>query len=191
MFSSRSSFENPSPFDRLVRTTSPSSTSTRTPRSRSRWAMIAEIVDLPGPGHAREPEGKAFLHRVLPRLDGHAGPPGAPARSTIRMTRPACLVGVAVEPTRQSDHWAMPRGVASADLWRLPATAKAPISRLRAQGRPVLSGDHPRRCSENRASPVILSKRSGAKDLAVSLRDPSRCAFRQAGRMTNPVESIS
>ena len=48
-FSSRSSFENPSPFERFVRTTSPSSSSTRWPRRRSSSLTSVEMVDLPAP----------------------------------------------------------------------------------------------------------------------------------------------
>jgi hypothetical protein len=49
MFVSRSSFENPSPFDRCVRTSSPSSTSTRRRASRSRVATGTDSVDFPAP----------------------------------------------------------------------------------------------------------------------------------------------
>src|SRR5689334_6214319 len=46
---SRSSLEKPRPFDRFVRTTSPSSSSTRWPILRRRSATGAESVDLPAP----------------------------------------------------------------------------------------------------------------------------------------------
>ena len=49
MFSSRSSFPNPSPLERCVRTTSPSRTSTLAPRARSRSASRPESVLLPAP----------------------------------------------------------------------------------------------------------------------------------------------
>src|SRR3954467_6344035 len=49
MFVSRSSLEKPRPLERFSRTTSPSSTSTRDPRSRSCCSTIAEIVVLPAP----------------------------------------------------------------------------------------------------------------------------------------------
>ena len=46
---SRSSLLKPRPFERFVRTTSPSSNSTRAPASRSRSSRIVEIVLLPAP----------------------------------------------------------------------------------------------------------------------------------------------
>src|SRR5215210_81361 len=46
---SRSSLEKPSPLERFSRTTSPSSTSTLEPRSRSSRSTIFEIVVLPAP----------------------------------------------------------------------------------------------------------------------------------------------
>src|ERR1035438_1616968 len=49
MFSSRSSLLKPSPFDRWVRTTSPSSTSTRAPNWRSCNSSSREMVLLPAP----------------------------------------------------------------------------------------------------------------------------------------------
>src|SRR6266511_4392809 len=49
IFSSRSSLENPSPLQMLVRTTSPSRTSTASPRSRKARAVISETVVLPAP----------------------------------------------------------------------------------------------------------------------------------------------
>src|SRR5215207_3754635 len=48
-FVSRSSFENPSPFDRFVRTSSPSNTSTLKPRARSSGASLPASVVLPAP----------------------------------------------------------------------------------------------------------------------------------------------
>src|ERR1035438_2744488 len=48
-FSSRSSLLNPRPFDRCVRTTSPSSTSTRAPNWRNFSSSKREIVLLPAP----------------------------------------------------------------------------------------------------------------------------------------------
>src|SRR5690242_10512927 len=58
---SRSSFENPSPLDKLVRTSSPSSTSTRYPRRRNSSAAIPASVDLPAPD-------KPVNHSVKPSL---------------------------------------------------------------------------------------------------------------------------
>src|SRR5829696_4601547 len=49
MFVSRSSLEKPSPLERFSRTTSPSSTSTLDPRSRSSRSTILEMVVLPAP----------------------------------------------------------------------------------------------------------------------------------------------
>src|SRR4030081_405979 len=49
MLVSRSALENPRPFDRCSRTSSPSSTSTRRPPVRSSSATIAAIVLLPAP----------------------------------------------------------------------------------------------------------------------------------------------
>src|SRR5271169_3250165 len=49
MLVSRSSFEKPRPFERCVRTSSPSSTSTWTPRARSSALNIAASVLLPEP----------------------------------------------------------------------------------------------------------------------------------------------
>src|SRR5258706_12074500 len=49
MLVSRSSFEKPSPFDRCMRTSSPSSVSTCTPRREISPASIAAKVDLPAP----------------------------------------------------------------------------------------------------------------------------------------------
>src|SRR5690348_14748223 len=49
MLVSRSSFEKPSPLERLVRTSSPSSSSTRYPRSRKMRTRFSDKVDLPAP----------------------------------------------------------------------------------------------------------------------------------------------
>jgi hypothetical protein len=49
MLVSRSSLEKPRPLERFSRTTSPSSTSTLEPRSRSCSSTIFEIVVLPAP----------------------------------------------------------------------------------------------------------------------------------------------
>src|SRR5215831_7105742 len=49
MLVSRSSFENPRPLDRFVRTSSPSSTSARRPRSASSARSRLATVDLPAP----------------------------------------------------------------------------------------------------------------------------------------------
>src|SRR5688572_13989336 len=49
MFTSRSSLLKPRPFERCVRTTSPSSTSTLAPNSRSRCSSRLEMVLLPAP----------------------------------------------------------------------------------------------------------------------------------------------
>src|ERR671915_2541691 len=49
MFVSRSSLENPRPFERCVRTTSPSRYSTRWPRRSSSGPTISAIVVLPAP----------------------------------------------------------------------------------------------------------------------------------------------
>src|SRR5579863_5596367 len=49
MLTSRSSLENERPFDKLVRTTSPSRTSTLRPCARSRSATGTDSVDLPAP----------------------------------------------------------------------------------------------------------------------------------------------
>ncbi len=49
MFVSRSSLEKPSPFERWVRTTSPSSSVTCLPASRRRTDRTAAVVDLPEP----------------------------------------------------------------------------------------------------------------------------------------------
>src|SRR5579885_2233659 len=49
MLVSRSSLENPSPFDRFIRTSSPSRISTRCWRLRSSWATRLARVDLPAP----------------------------------------------------------------------------------------------------------------------------------------------
>ena len=49
MFVSRSSREKPSPFERCVRTTSPSRYSTAAPRASSSRPTISAIVDLPAP----------------------------------------------------------------------------------------------------------------------------------------------
>src|SRR5258707_7091917 len=49
MLVSRSSLEKPSPFDRLVRTSSPSKTSTFTPRTVNSAAKRAANVVLPAP----------------------------------------------------------------------------------------------------------------------------------------------
>ena len=49
MFMSRSSLENPSPFERVWRTTSPSKISVLRPRAWNSWYSISAIVDLPAP----------------------------------------------------------------------------------------------------------------------------------------------
>ena len=49
MFVSRSSRLKPSPFDRCVRTTSPSRTVTWRPCSSSRVVRTSAVVDLPAP----------------------------------------------------------------------------------------------------------------------------------------------
>jgi hypothetical protein len=59
MLMSRSSFENPRPFERFSRTTSPSSTSSGIPRSSNSSISTSVIVDLP------EPE-RPVIQRVNP-----------------------------------------------------------------------------------------------------------------------------
>src|SRR5689334_17679272 len=59
-FVSRSSFENPRPFERFSRTSSPSSTSTRTPLSRKAEATFSASVLLPAPE-------RPVNHRMKPR----------------------------------------------------------------------------------------------------------------------------
>src|SRR6266851_7864054 len=49
MFVSRSSFEKPRPFERLVRITSPSNTSTLCPRAINSVSISRASVDLPAP----------------------------------------------------------------------------------------------------------------------------------------------
>src|SRR5690349_21269997 len=65
MFVSRSSFENPSPFDRCWRTSSPSSHSTSRPRRSSSGRTISAIVVLPAPerpvNHSVNPSVIALL----------------------------------------------------------------------------------------------------------------------------------
>src|SRR6266498_1107826 len=61
MLVSRSSFENPRPFDRLVRTSSPSSISTFRPRVRSSVASSEESVVFPAPD-------KPVNHKTNPLL---------------------------------------------------------------------------------------------------------------------------
>src|SRR5271169_5229511 len=61
MLVSRSSFEKPKPFERLVRTSSPSSTSTRWPRLRNSSASRFASVDFPDPD-------RPVNHKVKPSL---------------------------------------------------------------------------------------------------------------------------
>ncbi len=56
MFASRSAFEKPSPYERCVRTTSPSSRSTSRPRRSSSGATSSEMVVFPDAREAGEPE---------------------------------------------------------------------------------------------------------------------------------------
>src|ERR1044072_9340077 len=61
MFVSLSSLENPSPFDKFVRTSSPSRTSTRKPRARSSGTSLPASVVLPAPE-------SPVSHRTNPRF---------------------------------------------------------------------------------------------------------------------------
>ena len=61
MFVSRSSFEKPRPFERCVRTVSPSRYSTTWPRCSSSGPTRCAIVVLPGAGESGEPEREAAL----------------------------------------------------------------------------------------------------------------------------------
>src|SRR5688572_25615502 len=66
-FVSLSSFEKPMPFERNSRTSSPSSTSTRLPRSRSTGVRNSASVDLPAPdrpvNHSVQPLSRQSLMR--------------------------------------------------------------------------------------------------------------------------------
>src|SRR5262252_2316486 len=70
MLVSRSSFEKPRPLDRLVRTSSPSSTSARRPRSASSACSRLAIVDFPAPdrpvSHTTKPFRSSLTDSVLP-----------------------------------------------------------------------------------------------------------------------------
>src|SRR6266508_2134832 len=61
MLMSRSSLEKPNPFDRLVRTSSPSRTSILTPRARSSIASSVANVVLPAPDRPVNHTVKPFL----------------------------------------------------------------------------------------------------------------------------------
>src|SRR5258705_9211791 len=65
MLVSRSSLEKPSPFDRLVRTSSPSKTSTFTPRTLSSAAKRAANVVLPAPDNPVNHNVKPLLFVIL------------------------------------------------------------------------------------------------------------------------------
>src|SRR5689334_2563398 len=102
MLVSRSSREKPSPLLRCVRTSSPSSTSTGTPRSRSATASRAESVDLPAPespvnqtvNPSLIPSFLPASGRVQPALDLVAAAPAARTRVFARRDR-AGAVGAA------------------------------------------------------------------------------------------------
>src|SRR5215469_9335083 len=70
MLVSRSSFEKPRPFDRLVRTSSPSRTSAWRPRSASSACSMLATVDLPAPerpvSHTTQPFRSSVTDSVLP-----------------------------------------------------------------------------------------------------------------------------
>ncbi len=74
MLVSRSSFENPSPFERCSRTSSPSRTSTRCPRSRNRAATMSAIVLLPAPEKPvnQRQKPRSFAPRTPENVPGNA-----------------------------------------------------------------------------------------------------------------------
>src|SRR6185436_13537261 len=95
MFVSRSSFENPSPFERCVRTTSPSRYSTSRPRFSSSGPTISAIVVLPAPerpvNHRVNPSGMCLLQwRVFvdPALELVGAGPAACALLLVLRDRP-------------------------------------------------------------------------------------------------------
>src|SRR5438105_12763012 len=72
MFASRSSFEKPRPFDKFVRTSSPSRTSTLSPRARNSGTSLPASVVLPAPespvNHRTNPLSSATLYFLLEKL---------------------------------------------------------------------------------------------------------------------------
>src|SRR6185437_16754298 len=101
---SRSSREKPRPLLRLVRTSSPSSSSTVSPRARSSGTSARESVDLPAPespvNQTVKPVNALLLGRVSElrgmqaALDLVRAAPASGARVVARVDR-SCAVGAA------------------------------------------------------------------------------------------------
>ena len=87
MFVSRSSLENPRPFDRFLRTSSPSRISVFRPRACSSWYSISAIVDFPEPerpvNHTVNPFVALRHRKLLPTT-----PSGASMSYSLRMDGP-------------------------------------------------------------------------------------------------------
>src|SRR3712207_386596 len=93
MFVSRSSFEKPRPFERWVRTVSPSRYSTMQPRSSSAGPTRCAIVDLPAP---ERPVNQSV--KPPPRTRSDSGCSWAWMCSVIRLLDQRCVgVGAARE----------------------------------------------------------------------------------------------
>src|SRR5215218_8171294 len=90
-FVSRSSFENPSPFDKFVRTSSPSSTSTHKPRALSSGTSLPASVVLPAPespvSHRTNPR-PSFNSRLITLLSS-----ARRARRPLRVNQNPCDLG--------------------------------------------------------------------------------------------------
>src|SRR3984893_8365577 len=101
MLISRSSLLKPRPFERCVRTTSPSSTSTAAPAARRRDSMRLEIVLLPAPESPVNQRTKplctpASQHLIEQHVDG-------PLRPTVGGEMNAALfIGVLFPPPSSS-----------------------------------------------------------------------------------------
>src|SRR5262249_8603857 len=80
MFLSRSSFENPSPFDRCSRTSSPSSSSTRRPRERSSSTTMLAIVLFPAPERPVNHRQQPGVSTGAQDTGSDAGPPALEPR---------------------------------------------------------------------------------------------------------------
>src|ERR1044071_6517663 len=118
MFVSLSSFENPSPFDRFVLTSSPSNTSTRTPRALSSGTSLAASVVFPAPE-------SPVSHRTNPRPSFNPTP-------IIPLSSAGGLRG----PLRLNQN---PRDLGPRELDRRKLPRAEQLAHLRARERDVLA----------------------------------------------------
>src|SRR5215212_5064924 len=138
MFVSRSSFENPRPFERFVRTTSPSRTSTLRPRCASWCSTSSAIVDLPAPERpVNQSVNPSLIREALRRglcVKPALGPVGAGPAAVA--TRPGKRAGSAADRVVALIVQRVVRDVVLGDV--APYVALGPVGQRRDLPEPVL-----------------------------------------------------